>query len=196
VAAFCLAAFCASAFGTVISTVIDTYPDWDGNVTESYFKVAQSFLAPADNTLASWKFTLATSPGPTNILFEIVPWNASSGPSGSPLFSRTVSWSASGGDILVDNINLTLTPGSRYAAIVDLRSYGGPSVNFEYNQDSYNQGNAAWFAGINPTWKYLNSTYNTQFRAEFYAVPEPACLFAMGLVGIVFVRHLNRKKAH
>jgi hypothetical protein len=187
-------ALCARA-SFPVGTVINTYPDWDGTVTESYFKVAQSFLAPADNTLKSWQFALAPVAAPTNVVLQIVPWNSSSGPTSAPLFSRQVSWAAAGGDILVDNINLTLTPGSRYAAVVDLRGYGGFSVDFQYNQNSYNQGNAAWFAGNNPTWVYLNSTYNTEFRAEFYTVPEPANLLGLGLAGIAVLRHARRTRS-
>src|SRR3974377_478568 len=171
-AALCLGlALCARATG--IGTVIDTYPDWDGNVTLGYVKVAQSFLAPADNVLASWKFTLAPAAGATNVLFEIGPWVTGSGPGGAPLFTRTVSWPALGGDVLVDNINLTLTPASRYAALVDLNGYRGLSINFKFNQKSYSQGSGSWFGGVAPSWVYLDSTYNTTFRAEFVAVPEP-----------------------
>ena len=143
------------------ATVLNTYSDWDGNVTQSYFKVAQSFLAPADSTLASWQFTLAPAAGATNVLFEIIRWESNSGPASAPLFSRQVSWPALGGNVLVDNINLTLTPTTRYAAVIDLEGYGGKSVYFQYNQNSYGQGNASWFAGFNPAWEYLNSTYNT-----------------------------------
>lgn len=176
--ALCLGlALCARAS----ATVIDTYPDWDGNVTEGYLKVAQSFVAPADSTLVKWKFTLAPIAAPTNILFEIVPWNTNSGPSGSALFTRQLSWPTAGGDMLVDNINLTLAPGSIYAALVDLEGYGGKSLNFQFNQNSYNQGNGSWYGGgLNPGWRYLVPTYNTEFRAEF-TIPEPPNLCAFGL---------------
>jgi hypothetical protein len=192
VAAFCLGlALCARAS----AAIINTYPDWDGNVTLSYSRVAQSFLAPADNLLASWKFTLAPSAASTNLLFQIVPWNPLSGPGGAALFTRNLSWPAQGGDILVDNINLTLTPGSRYAAVFDFNGYRGSSVFFEYNQNSYNQGNASWFGGINPAWVYLNSTYNTEFQAQFLAVPEPANLLPLALSATALLRYLTRNKS-
>jgi hypothetical protein len=185
--ALCLA-LCANAS----AALINTYPDWDGNVTLSYSRVAQSFLAPTDNLLESWQFTLAPNAAPTNLLFQIVPWNPNSGPSGAPLFTRFVNWPAQGGDILVDNINLTLTPGARYAAVIDFDGYRGQSAFFEYNQNSYSDGNASWFGGINPTWVYLNSTYNTEFRAEFFAVPEPANLLALALAATAMLRYLTR----
>jgi hypothetical protein len=191
-AALCL---CLGLCARASAAVIDTYPDWDGSVTLSYGRVAQSFLAPGDNTLASWKFTLAPSGGPTNVLFQIVSWNPNSGPGGATLFSRTVSWPALGGDVPVDNINLTLTPGSRYAAVIDFGGYRGQSVLFEYNQNSYDAGNASWFGGINPGWVYLNSTYNTEFRAEFLAVPEPGSLLALGLANIALVRYVTRRRS-
>jgi hypothetical protein len=178
--------------GHASAAIINTYPDWDGNVTLSYSKVAQSFLAPADNLLASWQFTLAPNSAATNLTFRIVPWNPLSGPTGAALFTRNLSWPAQGGDVLVDNINLTLSPGFSYAALIDFNSYRGQSVFFEYNQNSYNHGNASWFGGINPTWIYLNSTYNTQFRAEFLAVPEPTNLLALALAAGALLRHLAR----
>jgi len=161
------------------ATVINTYPDWDGTITYGWDAVAQSFVAPADSTLLSWKFGIApaTNGIPNNkVLFQIVPWDQSSGPAGAALFSREVAWASAGGDILVDNIGLTLTPGSRYAAIVNLE--GGSevqSVHFQLNQNSYNGGNASWFSAPN-SWQYLDSTWNTQFRAEFATIPEPSTL--------------------
>ncbi|HWX19501.1 MAG TPA: PEP-CTERM sorting domain-containing protein [Candidatus Binatia bacterium] len=187
-AGLCLGLALGARASATVTTVINTYPDWDGSVTESYLKVAQSFLAPADSTLASWKLTLAPIAVPTNVLFTIVPWNSTSGPSSGPLFSRQVSWPALGGDILVDNISLTLTPGSRYAAVVDLEGYSGKSVDFQFNQNSYAQGNASWFGGVNPGWLYLNSPYNTTFQAEFSVVPEPANLLGLGLAGAALLR--------
>lgn len=183
-------ALCARAS----AAIINTYPDWDGNVTLSYSKVAQSFLAPTDNLLASWQFTLAPNAAATNLLFQIVPWNPLSGPSGAALFTRNVNWPAQGGDVLVANINLTLTPGSSYAALIDFNGYRGQSIFFEYNQNSYNHGNASWFGGINPNWVYLNSTYNTEFRAEFLAVGEPANLLATALFAIPLLRYLVRRR--
>jgi hypothetical protein len=193
IAAFCLGlAVCTG----VSAAVIDTYPDWDGNITQSYSRVAQSFLAPADNLLASWQFTLAPNAAPTNLLFQVVPWNPSSGPSGAALFSRNLGWPAEGGDVVVNNINLALAPGTLYAAVIDFNGFRGQSVFFEQNQNSYNHGNASWFGGIvNPTWVYLNSTYNTQFRAEFLAVPEPTNLLALFLAATALLRYLVRTKS-
>ena len=188
-----VAAFCLALCAHTSAAIINTYPDWDGNVTLSYSKVAQSFLAPADNLLASWQFSVAPNAAPTNVLFQIVPWNPLSGPSGAALFTRNLSWPAQGGDVLVDNINLALTPGSRYAAVIDFNGYRGLSVFFEHNQNSYDHGNASWFGGINPAWVYLNSTYNTEFRAEFL-VPEPANLLVVVLATTALLRFLVRRK--
>ena len=95
---------------------------------------------------------------------------------------------------MVDNIDLTLTPNARYAAVVDLEGFAGKSVFFQYNQNSYDQGNASWLDGIGPQWEYLNSTYNTEFRAQFYTVPEPGSLLGLGLAGAVFLRHTSRRQ--
>ena len=110
------------------------------------------------------------------------------------MFSRQVNWPTLGGDVLVDNINLTLTPGSRYAAVIDLEGYRGNSVNFQFNQNSFDQGNASWFGGVNPSWVYLDSIYNTEFRAEFYTVPEPANLLGLGLVGTALLRYARQRR--
>jgi hypothetical protein len=178
------------------ATVINTYPDWDGTITYGWDAVAQSFVAPADNTLLSWKFGIApaTNGSPNNnVLFQIVAWDQSSGPVGAALFSREVAWPSAGGDILVDNIGLTLTPGSRYAAIANLENrYEGQSVHFQLNQTSYNGGNASWFS-VPSSWQYLDSTWNTQFRAEFAAIPEPGTV-PLILLSLLMLLRVPRRR--
>ena len=98
---------------------------------------------------------------------------------------------------MVDNIDLTLTPGLRYAAVVDPHGAAIRSLYFEQNQNSYNQGNASWF-GVggdpHPVWWYLNSTYNTEFRAEFQNIPEPGSFLLAGVVACALARYVRRAK--
>lgn len=164
----------ALAAGTAQAVVIDTYPDWDGNITNGWQKVAQSFTAPSDNILKSWKF--ATAEGQSHITFTVHTWSNSSGETSGPLFTTHLDGSA-GGDLLVDNINLALTVGQLYAVVLNLNGNAGQSIHWQTNQNSYNQGDASWFDGS--TWQYLDSGWNTKFRAEL--VPEPASVAAMAL---------------
>jgi hypothetical protein len=168
------------------ATVIDTYPDWEGLTTISWSTVAQSFTAPADHLLLNY----TTSLSPTNnrtLGFEIVSWNPASGPAGGIVFTQQVAWPTTG-ILTLSNLNLNLTPGAHYAAILDLGGYTGPSVLFQKNQNSYDQGNGAWRLG-NGNWEYLQAGYNTAFRAEFAPIPEPMALsLAAGALLLVIAR--------
>ncbi|MCG3127322.1 MAG: hypothetical protein CHACPFDD_02180 [Phycisphaerae bacterium] len=174
-------AFVAAA---AANTIIDTYPDWDGNVTNGWLKIAQTVTVPADNVLDNWKFALNPPGGQNTILFEIYEWDNSVGPIGPVLYSSIEAWPAAGGDVLVDNINLPLTTGNLYGAIVDLQGYAGQSVHFQVNQFSYTGGDASWFDGA--TWNFLNSGWNTKFRAEF--TPEPATLLTLSVAALALLR--------
>lgn len=141
-------------------TVIDTYPYWDGNVSDGWYKVAQSFVAPADNVLDSYQFAFAGSNIP--LQFDIFVWDQELGPIGASLF--TAQRTGHVGDVLIDNIHLTLEEGVRYAAVVDLLGYNGESVHWMMNVTGNPAGDASWW---NVTWQYLNSGWSTEFRARF-----------------------------
>jgi hypothetical protein len=160
------------------NTAINTYPDWDGSVTNGWVAIAQSFIAPSDNVLDNWMFALDPPGGQNSVAFDIYAWSDLIGPVGSSLYSSVEAWPAGGGDVLVDNIGLSLTPGNLYAAVVDLQGYSGLSVHFQFNQLSYTGGDASWLDG-GANWQFLNSGWNTKFRAEF--VPEPSTLLVLTL---------------
>lgn len=160
--------------GTAQAYTIDTYPGWDGNVTAGWLKIAQNFVAPSENVLLD--YTFGVDGGTGNIQFSIFKWDESSGEIGGALFSQIVPWPAAAGDVQINSINLALTPGDRYAAVVDLLGQSGPSVHWMAHRTNYSDGRASWWDG---SWAYLDSDYNTKFRANF--TPEPGTLAALGL---------------
>lgn len=176
------------AHGALADTIIDTYPDWDGSVTDRWFRIAQSFTTPADNVLSDWKFALDPPVGQNTVSFEVFAWDDNVGPVGNALFSAVAAWPANGGDVLVENINLPLVTGELYGAVVDLLGYSGPSVHFQFNQNSYSDGDASWYRG---GWRFLNSGWNTKFRATF--VPEPTSLLSLGLGVILLMRRRGKR---
>ena len=171
------------ARGALADTIIDTYPDWEGRSSFLWLKIAQSFTTPADNVLSDWKFALEPPGGQNSVSFEVFAWDNNVGPLGDALFSTVAAWPANGGDVLVENINLPLATGELYAAVVDLLGYDGRSVHWQTNQRSYSDGDASWFRG---NWQFLNSGWNTKFRATF--VPEPASLLSLVLGAVVLMR--------
>jgi hypothetical protein len=164
------------------TTVIDTYPDWDGNVTNGWLGVAQSFTTPTDNVLVSWTF--AIDPGQSNVNCSVYAWDNTVGTMGGSLYSTNIDCSA-GGDYTF-NPNLALTAGGLYAVVYDFNGNAGASIHFQVNQNSYAGGDASWFDGSG--WQYLDSGWNTTFKAKFDAVPEPATLLLFGLGAIALRR--------
>jgi len=157
--------------------VIDTYPFWDNNITSGWLAVAQSFVAPAHPVLDSYTFGFQASG--VNITFTIVPWDETSGPTGGPLFSTN--FASIAGDNSISNIGLALTPGTMYAAIVDMNGYSGQSVHWMTNVTGNPTGDASWWNG---SWNFLNSGWSTKFRAEFNEVPGPGALALLGVAGL------------
>ncbi len=158
--------------------IIGTYPHWDGNVTSGWFAVAQSFVAPVHNTLDNYTFGFEVAN--VDIAFRIFEWDETSGPVGGTLYAAN--FVSAAGDNLVDNINLALTPGTMYAAIVDMRGYGEASVHWMTNVDGNPTGDASWFDG--GSWQYLDSGWSTKFRAEFTGIPAPGAVALLGLAAL------------
>lgn len=177
-----LSAVIIGAASLTQATVIDTFPDWDGNTTFGWDYVAQSFTAPSDSMLLSWTFGTANQ---GNLGFDIVAWNNAYGPDSGSLYSTTVN-ATGGGVFTVSDINLALAPGNLYAVVYHTDGVGD-SIRFQVNQNSYNAGDASWADNYND-WQYLNSNWNTQFRAEFGPVPEPTAFAVLGFGALLLLR--------
>jgi hypothetical protein len=155
------------------STVIDTYPDWDGNIVNGWQKVAQTFVVPAgDTVLDNYTFGIALQTTTPTFMMEIFEWDVEDGPVGCALYSRQLTWPTLIGDVVIEDIDLHLTEGTRYAVIFDFgNGYNGPSIHWQENQNSYPDGNMTLWNP--PLWHHLNSEWNTKFRAEFVSPCSP-----------------------
>lgn len=191
---FCLVFVVLLATPALATTVIDTYPSWDGNVTVGWLATAQTFTAPADNVLLNYKFAVAPRSGNGNVNFSIYNWGG--GPVGVPLYSAVLPWTTVGGDVLVSGINLALTTGNLYGADIDLLGYSGASVHFTGN-NPYGGGGGWWWDGS--SWfNYTFDGLDHKFRAEFEGrpvVPEPATLLLLGssLAGLAAWRRKSKR---
>jgi hypothetical protein len=170
------------------TTIIDTYPFADGNVTNGWLGTAQTITIPIENILVSYRFELAARTAPGDVTFAVFDWGAS-GPVGPALFSTTVPWSLAG-SYEVLGINLPLVTGQQYGFVVDFQGYVSQSSHF-IGSDVYAGGEGWWNSG---TWQELASLEQL-FRAEFESarvdsVPEPTTfvLVAAGLIGFALRR--------
>jgi len=150
----------ALAGPALAQTIIDTYPYWDNNITNGWARMAQSFIAPTDNVLETYTFGFDGSN--VNIQVDVYEWDETVGEVGPSLYSTQVVGNP--GDITLSNINLALNSGTRYALVFDFQGYSGPSIHYMLNDTGNPGGDASWWNG---SWQYLNSGWNTKFRAEF-----------------------------
>jgi hypothetical protein len=155
--------------------LIDTYPTpspypSQNHFTDGFLFTAQTFTPPAENTvLVSWTFELAARYAePGNVQFSLFEWQAGA-PVGPSEFTATVPWPTTVSDPVVSDINLSLTPGKQYGAVIDLLGYSYSSVLF--GPDAYSSGNGLWNNGI----AWINyPQYDLTFRADFEPTPEPS----------------------
>ena len=169
----------ATATPSSATTIIDTYPFWDGaGVTSGWKLTAQTITAPLDSVLVGYRFALDPRPGGGTVGFSVREWGLT-GPIGPELYSTTAPWPETGGDIDLTGIDLSLTTGTLYGMVVDLLGYGGYSVHF-ITFSPYSGGSGFWSDGT--TWQSFPSL-DHRFRAEFEAAPEPgtSLLLAAGL---------------
>lgn len=159
-----------SASSVLASTFIDTYISPTGSVTDNYTGIAQTFVAPADNVLESFTFGIAPRSVNGSLSFSIYEWSGQS-PAGTALYSVAVDWPIVTSDIHVSGINLILTTGGLYAAVIDLQGYNLNSVHY-VESDLYAGGNGFWTRDLTQ-WIGIPE-YDLLFQAEFTAkMPDP-----------------------
>jgi len=159
-----------SASSVFASTFIDTYISPTVSVTDNFTGIAQTFVAPADNVLESFTFGIAPRSVNGNLNFSIYEW-VGEGPAGTALYNVTMDWPIVTSDIHVSGINLILTTGSLYAAVIDLQGYILNSVHY-VESDLYAGGNGFW-THDRTTWIGIPEL-DLLFQAEFTAnMPDP-----------------------
>ena len=159
------------------TTVINTYPDWDGSQAAGWPAAAQSFTVPAqDALLSSFTFTLAGNG--TSYQFSIVDLVAGQ-PTGATLYSAVRPWSV--GDQTFSDINLVLGPSQQYAAVIDFQGYTSLSVDFTWpaSFDPYTGGTSYWWSSSQSEWVTFANA-DLLFRAVFEPVPEPSTFLLVG----------------
>jgi len=173
----------------VANTVIETYSSlFSDNITHGYSATAQTFTVPADNVLLSYMFKISPRTVDGDLDFSIYSWSGNS-QVGSALYNVTAPWTTSTTDINIPGINLALTTGGLYGAVIDLTGYTDDSVIFKGPGDSYSGGRAYWGYGTLPWYYSLDSdhVFRAEFTAEGSAVPEPSTMLLLGsgLIGLV-----------
>lgn len=164
--------------------VIDTYPYWTGDVTNGWERSAQTFSLPGPAKVLD-EFTFGFGGGPPEMLFSIVVWDVENGPVGDALFETILAGFV--GDISVTDIGLALEPGVMYAAVTDYLGYDELGTHAMAGTEGNPGGNGgAWYR--DGAWTILPG-YQTQFRAEFIAVPAPAA----GLLPLLALRRRRRR---
>lgn len=167
--------------------VINTFPNWDGQVTEGWNATAQSFTVPASPILQSYQFGIEPSNHGGDLDFTVHTWSIT-GPNEPALFTRTIPWPTQGDSLVVNNIDLELIPNNVYSVKIDFKGYTGKSVHFT-QLPAYSGGNAQWFIGRWNDFPELDH----RFRATFVPEPSSMGLVAIGVSAWALVR-LTRKR--
>lgn len=163
------------------AVVIDTSGGSGGGTTSGWGGTAQTFTAPAESLLRDWTFFLAPRAGGGSVGFSIYDWSGTA-PVGPARFTSTLTWNPSGGATGVTGIDLALTPGNLYGAVIDLLGYTGESV--EFAADVYAGGYGLWTNSA-PSGPYSPYTdLDHRFVAVFdsgASVPAPGAIALLGL---------------
>jgi hypothetical protein len=169
--------------------VINTFPNWDGQVTNGWSATAQTFIVPASSILQSYQFGIEPSNHGGDLDFSVHAWTIE-GPVEPSLFTRTIPWPTHGDSLVVNDIDLALIPAQIYSVKIDFNGYSGPSVHFT-QIPAYASGHAQWFNG---TWNDYPEL-DHRFRATFVPEPSSMGLAAIGVSAWGLVRRARKPRA-
>lgn len=177
--AYALALIAATASQTASALVIDTNPDWDGNVSVGWAGSGQSLTVDAtENRLESIGFYFdAESVGHT---FDFIISDALNG--GQTLFSTSLVVTSG---ISLVNVHRAFGPGSVIHVLIDYNGFLGWAAHYTYN-DTYPGGNSS-FGPVGSQ----NAFHSLEHRfVATFSVPEPGTKAAVGLAlaGLGFLR--------
>jgi len=171
-------------------TILNTFPDGPAGHTGGDLLQAQTFIAPTDNILSSFEIQEVAAPG-QSVQLEIFQWNAS-GPVGAALYTSAPQPRTVDQIFTFSSINLALTAGNLYGAVVDNLGFKDNDAAYNMNQNSYSAG-GLWVTLDGIIWGNLPGD-NVYFMADFVpsqtSTPEPSTflLIGAGFGGMVLAR--------
>ncbi|MEE9128471.1 MAG: hypothetical protein V3T84_00500 [Phycisphaerales bacterium] len=179
---------------TSADTVIDTIPDWDGNVSHGWTNIAQSFTVPeGDIVLNTFELGIRSLDGESyNLLLHA--WDPIGDHAvGNALYDSGLLAAPGALTFIEFEIGVALAAGESYAIIVAWNNRGISSgVAFSF-ADQYDEGYNTYTDGsIFDPWKFGPDTdFEMAFRATF-KIPTPATLAMLGAAGLVSRRRRRR----
>ena len=179
---------------TSADTVIDTIPDWDGNVSSAWTNIAQSFTVPeGDIVLNTFELGIGSlNGGSYNLLLHA--WDPIGDHAvGNALYDSGLLAAPGALTFIEFEIGVALAAGESYAIIVHWDNRGISSgVAFSF-ADQYDGGYNTYTDGsIFDPWEFGPDTdFEMAFRATF-KIPAPATLAMLGAAGLVGRRRRRR----
>jgi hypothetical protein len=173
--------------------VIDTYPYYTGGVTNGWNMVGQSFDA-LGSVMTDYQFGIDGNPTGAPLTVSVFNWDGENGPTGAALYSTTLTWPGSTGDVILSGINVGMTTGNHYGVVVDLKGSTSLSVHYTGDKTGNPTGHGFWKNDVDPTWTSF-PTLDTEFKATFSSVPEPASFAVLGLGALALVRRRKTAKS-
>jgi MYXO-CTERM domain-containing protein len=184
------AATCVAALATVSATgdtVIDTTPLWDGNESNGWPNIAQTFTVPGgDNVLSTFELGVYTDTG-GNYAVRLYDWDEVADHAvGAALYDSGMQSATPTMSFVEFAINTALTSGETYAIIVQWDNGGSSSGVAFSGANQYPDGYNTYTEGsIFDPWAFgPNTSFEMAFRAVF-TVPAPGALAMLGLAAML-----------